>query len=84
MRRLFMNTQPPGGEAVDRYRANWQDEIDSAALYGAMATSESQPQLGKSTGDSLRQKRRTRSFGKTSSVPKVKRYRRVLPLLVVT
>jgi hypothetical protein len=28
-----MNTQPPNGErreAVDRYRSNWQDEIDSA------------------------------------------------------
>jgi vacuolar iron transporter family protein len=28
-----------------RYRANWQDEIDSAALYRAVAEAESQPQL---------------------------------------
>jgi VIT1/CCC1 family predicted Fe2+/Mn2+ transporter len=32
-------------EAVERYRINWQDEIDSAALYRAVAAAESQPQL---------------------------------------
>jgi hypothetical protein len=43
-----MNTQPLSDErhkAVDRYRTNWQDEIDSAALYRALATAESQPHL---------------------------------------
>jgi VIT1/CCC1 family predicted Fe2+/Mn2+ transporter len=30
---------------VARYRANWQDEIDSAALYRALAAAEPQPQL---------------------------------------
>ena len=30
---------------LDRYRANWQDEIDSAALYNALAQTEKQPQL---------------------------------------
>ena len=30
---------------VERYRNNLQGEIDSAALYGAMAESESNPQL---------------------------------------
>jgi hypothetical protein len=30
---------------LDRYRANWQDEIDSAALYNALAQIEKQPQL---------------------------------------
>ena len=32
---------------VRRYRANWQDEIDSAALYRALAVAEHQPQLSK-------------------------------------
>ena len=43
-----MNTQPLSEErrqAVDRYRSTWQDEIESAALYRALATAESQPQL---------------------------------------
>jgi VIT1/CCC1 family predicted Fe2+/Mn2+ transporter len=30
---------------LGRYRANWQDEIDSAALYNALAQTEKQPQL---------------------------------------
>ena len=30
---------------IARYRANWQDEIESAALYQAIAESEQQPQL---------------------------------------
>jgi VIT1/CCC1 family predicted Fe2+/Mn2+ transporter len=32
-------------EDLVRYRANWQDEIESAALYQAIAASEAQPQL---------------------------------------
>ena len=32
-------------EDIARYRANWQDEIDSIALYHAVAAAESQPQL---------------------------------------
>jgi VIT1/CCC1 family predicted Fe2+/Mn2+ transporter len=43
-----VNTQPLSREhreAVDRYRSNWQDEINSAALYRALSTAESQPQL---------------------------------------
>jgi VIT1/CCC1 family predicted Fe2+/Mn2+ transporter len=32
-------------EDVARYRVNWQDEIDSIALYQAIATTEAQPQL---------------------------------------
>lgn len=32
-------------EDVARYRANWQDEIDSIALYHAVAAAEAQPQL---------------------------------------
>jgi vacuolar iron transporter family protein len=31
--------------AADRYRASWQDEIESAALYTAIAQVEAQPQL---------------------------------------
>lgn len=31
----------------DRYRVNWQDEIDSAALYRALAAAESRPELAK-------------------------------------
>lgn len=30
---------------VERWRANWQDEVDGAALYRAMAESESNPEL---------------------------------------
>jgi len=30
---------------TERYRANWQDEIDSIALYGALAELESDPRL---------------------------------------
>ncbi len=30
---------------IDRYRDNWQDEIDSTALYNALAQNEKQPQL---------------------------------------
>ena len=30
---------------IARYRANWQDEVDSAALYQAVADAESNPQL---------------------------------------
>ena len=32
-------------DTVARYRANWQDEVDSASLYHALATAEAQPQL---------------------------------------
>lgn len=32
-------------DALARYRANWQDEIESAALYNAIAAAEKQPQL---------------------------------------
>jgi VIT1/CCC1 family predicted Fe2+/Mn2+ transporter len=32
---------------VERYRENWQDEIDSAAEYRAMASSESDPKIAK-------------------------------------
>jgi VIT1/CCC1 family predicted Fe2+/Mn2+ transporter len=32
-------------DALVRYRANWQDEIESAALYNAIAAAEKQPQL---------------------------------------
>jgi VIT1/CCC1 family predicted Fe2+/Mn2+ transporter len=32
-------------EDIARYRANWQDEIDSIALYQAVAATEPQPQL---------------------------------------
>jgi len=32
-------------DTVARYRANWQDEIESAALYAAIAAAESQPGL---------------------------------------
>jgi VIT1/CCC1 family predicted Fe2+/Mn2+ transporter len=32
-------------EDIARYRANWQDEIDSIALYHAVAATETQPQL---------------------------------------
>lgn len=32
-------------QTLARYRANWQDEIDSAAIYGALAEAEPQPQL---------------------------------------
>jgi VIT1/CCC1 family predicted Fe2+/Mn2+ transporter len=32
-------------EDMARYRANWQDEIESAALYGALAEIEAQPSL---------------------------------------
>jgi VIT1/CCC1 family predicted Fe2+/Mn2+ transporter len=32
-------------EDIARYRTNWQDEIDSIALYQAVAASEAQPQL---------------------------------------
>jgi vacuolar iron transporter family protein len=32
-------------EDVARYRVNWQDEIDSIALYQAIAATEAQPQL---------------------------------------
>src|SRR5690348_9336944 len=32
-------------EDIARYRANWQDEIESAALYQAIAATEKQPQL---------------------------------------
>ena len=32
-------------EDIARYRANWQDEIESAALYQAIAAAEAQPQL---------------------------------------
>ena len=34
-----------GKSDLARYRANWQDEIDSATLYRAVAEAESQPQL---------------------------------------
>src|ERR1700693_1211309 len=37
-------TQPTD---VQRYRENWQDEVDSAAEYKAMATSESDPKIAK-------------------------------------
>ena len=30
---------------IARYRANWQDEIDSAAIYNVLAEVEQQPQL---------------------------------------
>ncbi|HEX6026163.1 MAG TPA: VIT1/CCC1 family protein [Solirubrobacter sp.] len=40
---------PPDGSApsadVKRYLANWQDEIDSVALYGALADLEDEPRL---------------------------------------
>ncbi len=32
---------------VERWRANWQDEVDGAALYRAMAEGESNPELAK-------------------------------------
>ncbi|MDW8402989.1 VIT1/CCC1 family protein [Chloroflexus sp.] len=32
-------------DSITRYRANWQDEIDSVALYQALAESEQQPNL---------------------------------------
>ena len=32
---------------VERYRENWQDEVDSAAEYGAMAESERDPKIAK-------------------------------------
>jgi vacuolar iron transporter family protein len=32
-------------EAIRRYRANWQDELESAALYQALASVESNPAL---------------------------------------
>jgi hypothetical protein len=32
---------------VERYRENWQDEVDSAAEYSAMAESEPDPKLAK-------------------------------------
>src|SRR5271170_1765428 len=32
---------------VERYRENWQDEVDSAAQYSAMAESESDPKIAK-------------------------------------
>src|SRR4030088_1104556 len=32
---------------VERYRENWQDEIDSAAEYRAMASSEADPKIAK-------------------------------------
>jgi vacuolar iron transporter family protein len=32
---------------VERYRENWQDEVDSAAEYGAMAASEPDPKIAK-------------------------------------
>src|SRR5690349_22614131 len=35
----------PIAEDIARYRANWQDEIDSIALYQAVAAAEQQPQL---------------------------------------
>jgi len=33
------------GRNVRRYRANWQDEIDSAALYRVLAEAEQQEEL---------------------------------------
>ena len=38
---------PAGGSAAEtrRYLANWRDEIDSQALYGALADLESEPRL---------------------------------------
>ena len=35
----------PSPEDVQRYRENWQDEVDSAAEYRAMAASEADPRL---------------------------------------
>lgn len=35
----------PVGEDTDRYRSNWQDEVDSAALYRTLAEVERQEQL---------------------------------------
>ena len=32
---------------VERYRENWQDEVDSAAEYRAMAASETDPKIAK-------------------------------------
>jgi len=37
--------ESPDGADAERYRRNRQDELDSAAVYGAMAGAESQPQL---------------------------------------
>src|SRR5260370_32839328 len=37
-------TQPAD---VERYRENWQDEVDSAAEYRAMASSETDPKIAK-------------------------------------
>ncbi|MGH7032788.1 MAG: ferritin family protein, partial [Stellaceae bacterium] len=40
-----MAESDPAERDVERYRNNLQGEIDSAALYGAMAESEANPQL---------------------------------------
>ena len=37
----------PQPSDVERYRENWQDEVDSAAEYRAMAASESDPKIAK-------------------------------------
>ncbi len=38
-------TPPPSRQDLERYRANWQGEIDGAELYRRLADAESQPQL---------------------------------------
>jgi vacuolar iron transporter family protein len=40
-----MMEQEPAPDQVPRLRANWQDEIDSAALYRVMAEMERRPHL---------------------------------------
>ena len=58
-------------------RANWQDEIDSAAIYRALAAQRSASgSLPRSTAVSPKSRRNTRPSGKTSCAPPDKPSRR--------
>jgi hypothetical protein len=53
-------------EDLDRYRVNFQGEIDGAALYEALAELETQPELAEPTDGSRRPRSGTRRCGRRS------------------
>jgi hypothetical protein len=66
---------PDRGELA-RYRANWQGEVDRAALYRTLAEVERQPQLAEVYRRLVPLRRHTPSCERRSCVPPASRSRR--------